>query len=238
MTKKELWKNLANYHFENLVQKHLWDDITAKFQGQNPYTLAFADKLRRKFGWKKNFALRAIWEYKKFVFLGVIADFGVTPSRIIDQVWHEHILFSAGYRLFCQNVIAHNFDHSPELVAIGQQTEVFQAQYFRTIQFYINEFGSNPTLDVWGETKFANNAGQNKIPASTITDFNYASGYVGSETLVSTYSTTEGNDFSFNGGDFGGAGAGDNWDSLTDISSDFADSDSGTSCSSGCGGGD
>ena len=27
--------------------------------------------------------------------------FGVTPSKVIDQVWHEHILFSRAYRDFC-----------------------------------------------------------------------------------------------------------------------------------------
>ncbi len=239
MSKKDLWQNLVNYHFENLVPKHLWDDIIAKFQGQNPCTLAFTDKLARKLGWKKKFALKAIWEYKKFVFLGVVADFGVTPSKIIDQVWHEHLLFSAGYRLFCQNVIMHDFDHSPELVALEQQTEIFQAQYYRTIQFYINEFGSNPPTDIWGETKFESNLEKSRKEESTITDFSYASGYDGSGSLVSLYdSSGDDSNFDFGGGDFGGAGAGDSWGSSTNDSSSDSDggSDSGTSCSSSCGG--
>ena len=68
MNKKELWLNIANYNFDNLVPTHLWDEIAAKFGGQSPFTKAFADKLSRKFHWNKNFALKAIWEYKKFVY--------------------------------------------------------------------------------------------------------------------------------------------------------------------------
>jgi hypothetical protein len=44
-------------------------------------TKAFADKTR-KFQWKHRFALRAIREYKKFIYLGAISDFVVTPSKI------------------------------------------------------------------------------------------------------------------------------------------------------------
>ena len=67
MNKKELWLNIANYHFDHLAPTHLWDEIAAKFGGQNPFTKAFADKLSRKLNWRKRFAMKALWEYKKFV---------------------------------------------------------------------------------------------------------------------------------------------------------------------------
>jgi hypothetical protein len=39
-------------------------------------------------GWSRPFALRAIEEYRKFVFLALVADHQVTPSDQVDQVWH------------------------------------------------------------------------------------------------------------------------------------------------------
>lgn len=146
MNKKELWFNIANYHFDHLVDTSLWDEIVAQFGGISPFTKAFANKLSRKLSWEKTFALRAIWEYKKFVFLGVTSDFSVTPSKIIDQVWHEHLLFSAGYRKFCKEIIQYNLDHNPELVFTDLQNETFQSQYFHTIELYKKSLGWSPRL--------------------------------------------------------------------------------------------
>jgi hypothetical protein len=55
---------------------------------QKPY------KIARKLEWKHRFALRGIREYKKFIYLGAVSDFVVTPSKIIDQVWYEHLLLT------------------------------------------------------------------------------------------------------------------------------------------------
>lgn len=163
MNKKELWLNIANYHFDHLVPIHLWDIIISKFGGENPSARAFNEKLSRKLNWDYNFAQKAIWEYKKFVYLGVISDFSVTPSKIIDQVWHEHILFSSGYRDFCRDIINYNFDHNPELIGIDIQTEIFQSQYCHTIELYKKEFGITPPIDIWGETKFKAEVKNTKI---------------------------------------------------------------------------
>lgn len=240
MNKKELWLNIANYHFDNLVPTHLWDEIAAKFGGQNPFTLAFADKLSRKLNWKKKFALKAIWEYKKFVYMGVISDFSVTPSKVIDQVWHEHLLFSSGYRKFCKEIIQYDFDHNPELVAVDSQTEAFQSQYFHTIELYKQEFGFDPPHEIWDATKFEGKIEKIKKPQKTQNDSGNSDGYVGTDPLVSMFSSAESSDFEFGGGEFSGGGGGGNWDDSGDDSSDgnSADSsDSGSSCSSSCGGG-
>ncbi len=240
MNKKELWLNIANYHFDNLVPTHLWDEIAAKFGGQNPFTKAFADKLSRKLNWKKNFALQAIWEYKKFVYMGVISDFSVTPSKVIDQVWHEHLLFSSGYRKFCKEIIRYDFDHNPELVSVGSQTEAFQSQYFHTIELYKKEFGLEPPPEIWDATKFKGKIEKIKKPQKNQNDSGYSDSYVGTDPLISMFPSAESSDVEFGGGEFGGGGGGGSWDDSSDDSSngDSGDSsDSGSSCSSSCGGG-
>ena len=194
MNKKELWLNIANYHFDNLVPTNLWDEIAAKFGGQNPFTKAFADKLSRKLNWKKNFALKAIWEYKKFVYMGVISDFSVTPSKVIDQVWHEHLLFSSGYRKFCKEIIRYDFDHNPELVSVGSQTEAFQSQYFHTIELYKKEFGLEPPPEIWDATKFKGKIEKIKKPQKNQNDSGYSDSYVGTDAIIGMFPSAESSD--------------------------------------------
>ena len=244
MNKKELWLNIANYHFDHLVPTHLWDEIAAKFGGQSPFTKAFAAKLSRKLNWEKKFALRAIWEYKKFIYLGVTSDFSVTPSKVIDQVWHEHILFSNGYRKFCKEIIKYDFDHNPELVFVSSQTEAFQSQYFHTIELYKKEFGSDPPAEIWDITKFKGKIEKIKKPKKNIYENSNSDGYSEENSLISMFSSSEGSGVEFGGSEFGGAGSGGSWDYAGGDSSDVdsGDSgdgggDSGSSCSSSCGGG-
>lgn len=244
MNKKKLWLNIANYHFDHLVPTHLWDEIAAKFGGQSPFTKAFADKLSRKLNWEKKFALKAIWEYKKFVYMGVVSDFSVTPSKVIDQVWHEHLLFSAGYRKFCKEIIQYDFDHNPELIYVSSQTEAFQSQYFHTIEFYKREFGLEPPSEIWDETKFEGKIEKMKKPQKNLNDSGYYTNYDGTDTLISMFPSADRNDVEFGGGEFSGAGSGGSWDDSGDDSSggdsggdSGGSSDSGSSCSSSCGGG-
>src|SRR5262249_16118250 len=139
-SKRDLWLRLKHYHFDHLVPPHLLDHVQAMFGGTDSSTQAFADKLARKLKWNEAFALAAIDEYKKFVYLGVVADFPVTPPKVLDQVWHEHLLFSRAYREFCASVLKRDFDHTPELVPVDEQTAAFSAQYQATRDLYKTEF--------------------------------------------------------------------------------------------------
>ncbi len=152
--KRDLWLGLKAYRFENLVSPTLSSRISEVFGRQDASTLAFASKLARKYDWKPKFALRVVLEYKKFVFLGVTSQHSVTPSKIIDKVWHQHIEFTRGYREFCENVLGTNFDHTPELVPYDDQTAGFNAQYHETLERYRQEFRMEPPEDIWGTPKF------------------------------------------------------------------------------------
>lgn len=262
MAKKDLWLRLKHYHFDDLVPAHLADRVAAMFSGTDASTKAFASKLSRKLHWSPAFALRVIDEYKKFVYLGNVGTMSVTPSKVIDQVWHEHLLFSRGYRAFCRDVLGRDFDHNPELVPIDTQTGVFEAQYLGTLDAYRTEFNVDPPADIWDVAKF-------KRPASKVTTappkakrnqpdrwsddtplHMYFSGGGGSDAGSSEATPEFGG-----GGGFSGAGAGRAWgddnahshthsDSTShghDSGSDSGDSGGsdggGSSCSSSCGGG-
>lgn len=240
MDKKQLWLNLKAYQFSNLVPAHLWDQLIERFGGQGASGKAFASKIALKLGWENKFAVRAISEYKKFVFLGVVSDFAVTPSKIIDQVWHEHILFSKAYREFCTDVIQFEFNHNPELFPMTDQTNIFNAQYLDTLALYQTEFAMNPPDDIWSIPKY---------DPQTVTDNGYQTTkkilykpMANDMSLHMYFDSTGDTNQLFNSQEFGGfddgsgggAGASGSWDS------DGGDSggDGGSGCSSGCGGGD
>ncbi|MEO7454952.1 MAG: hypothetical protein ABIY52_01725 [Gemmatimonadaceae bacterium] len=251
--KKLLWLRIKGYHFDHLVPPHLMDHVTATFGGADASTRAFAAKLARKLGWTDAFARQAIDEYRKYVFLGVTADFSVTPPRKIDQVWHEHLLFSRAYREFCRDVLHQEFDHSPELVPTDEQTGVFSAQYDATLRLYAHEFNVAPPRAIWGTPKFDLELVPRKrkkpTPKDSSSDTSYSDGgdvplhacFDGHSSVDSAASMAE---FGGGGGFFGGGG-GHSWGDASDSPSDSGDSGSGdgggdgggSGCSSGCGGG-
>ncbi|MBA3671109.1 MAG: hypothetical protein H0W68_03670 [Gemmatimonadaceae bacterium] len=259
--KRDLWLRLKGYHFDQLVPAHLSDHVMAVFGGADAATRAFATKLSRKHGWSSRFALRAIEEYRKFIYLGMVSDVPVTPSRVIDQVWHEHLLFTRAYRAFCQEVLEREFDHNPELVSDDDQTETFRAQYYATLDLYEREFNTSPPDDIWAIPKFGRresahnrarradgNTGTSSSDDSTPL-FHYFDGNAGSD----GHSHSSMPEFG-GGGGFSGGGGGSSWGDTSHDSheagghdgggSDGGSSDSGSSsdgggssCSSGCGGG-
>lgn len=263
--KKQLWIRLRRYRFENLVPPTLVDRIKSVFGDNDAFTRAFATKIAQKHNWSSEFAFLAIREYKKFVYLGTISHYDVTPSRVIDVVWHEHQLFTRGYREFCQTVLGKHFDHDPELIPFSEQAEQFSAQYLKTLAFYQHEFGTTPPAEIWGRPKFnqASIKGTVEKPEKKRVDSSQSSSD-GDTPLFTMF--TSGPDVNYapipvtftsgQGGDFGGGGGGGTWsetttaptpgastqvatDAVVSNSSTASESASASSCStaSSCGGG-
>lgn len=242
--KKDLWLRIRAYQFEHLVPTHLLERLQATLGGPDASTHAFANKMARKLGWTPRFALAAIEEYRKFLYLGMVAPFQVTPPRVIDQVWHEHLLFTRGYREFCDQVLKREFDHHPELMPSDEQTAEFQAQYDATCELYASEFDRVPPAAFWGVPKFAgrDRPAERREPRRRPNDdaTGYSSGDSGAP-LHASFSDGHGGHSApeFGGGESGGGGSGADWgDAGADSSGDAGGGDSGGSgCSSGCGGG-
>jgi hypothetical protein len=247
MNKKELWLRIKNYHFDHIVPPNMWEKMTEMFGGTDASTKAFADKISRKYKCTKSYALKSVNEYKKFLYLAVISDFHVTPSQAIDKVWHEHILFTQAYRIFCDEVIEYNLNHHPELFPLEEQTERYHAQYIDTLNLYVKEFGIFPTDEIWDVTKYDKENLLEKLGISRekrasenlyYSDVSYSSDIP----LFESFSTDEGpsSDYpefnDFEGGDGGGGGADGGWDS-DDGDGDGDGGGDGGGCSGGCGGG-
>lgn len=129
-------------------QQQLYQRICAYELDDPSHEIGFLAHLMRANGWSRLFALRAIEEYRKFVFLALEADHQVTPSDQVDQVWHLHLLFSDAYwNDFCPRVLGRPLHHHP---AKGGQAERdrFHELYRATIHSYRLHFGEPPT-DLW-----------------------------------------------------------------------------------------
>jgi hypothetical protein len=121
-----------------------------KFELDDPQAaLTFSQRLARENGWDLKFALRAIDEYKRFMFLICIAPHPLTPSDEVDQVWHLHLLYTRSYwDDFCRCVLEREIHHGPTKGG-KQEKEKFTDWYDKTKQLYSETFGHAPPQDLW-----------------------------------------------------------------------------------------
>jgi hypothetical protein len=134
-------------------QEQLWDKIRT-FELDDPsIALTFTDRLARENGWKLEYALRTIDEYKKFMFLLCIADHPLTPSDQIDQVWHLHLLYTQSYWTdFCKGTINKQIHHGPTKGGAIENNK-FTDWYEKTKQLYEAVFGCRTPNDIWLPSK-------------------------------------------------------------------------------------
>src|SRR3712207_2625356 len=100
--------------FINSQQGELYQRIQAFPLDTADAHLPFSQRLARDNGWTIEYTQRVIDEYKKFIFLAVVAEHPVTPSDQVDQVWHLHLLYTRSYwEEFCPKVLQMPLHHGP-----------------------------------------------------------------------------------------------------------------------------
>lgn len=110
--------------------------------------LTFSQRLARENDWSLEDARRCIDEYRRFLFLAAEAGHPVTPSDAVDQVWHQHLVYTENYWTdLCGDVLPTPLHHGP--TRGGQQQRMhFQQQYEKTLYSYRRFFGE-PPADIW-----------------------------------------------------------------------------------------
>src|SRR5262245_25622594 len=131
---------LAEQEIYNRIKAFRFDDADA--------SLPFVSRLERDNGWSRAYAVRAITEYRKFVFLAMVAGHPVSPSDQVDQAWHLHLLYTRSYwERFCRDVLGAPVHHGPTKGG-RDETLKFEAWYDRTLESYRRFFGEPPG-DIW-----------------------------------------------------------------------------------------
>ncbi len=106
-------------------------------------SFTFTDRLCRENDWKMEYALRAILEYKKFIFLVCTSDKAQTPSDQVDQVWHLHLLYTQSYwNEFCKGILNKEIHHGPTKGV--EERGLFKEQYSCTLGQYSQKFNEKP----------------------------------------------------------------------------------------------
>ncbi|WP_224994306.1 hypothetical protein [Cesiribacter sp. SM1] len=123
------------------IKKYKIDDATASY--------SFTERLAKENGWTILFAIRAVEEYKKFMFLICLADHPLTPSDQVDQVWHLHLLYTRSYwEEFCGEILARKVHHGPTKGG-EQEAAKFNDWYQKTKTLYEQVFQQVPPMDIW-----------------------------------------------------------------------------------------
>ena len=89
-------------------------------------------------------------EYRKFLALHLLyPDMDVVPCKLVDDIWHQHILDTAAYREDCDAIYGRFLDHFPYFgMRDEQDAQALEDAYEDTIVRYREAFGE-PPADSW-----------------------------------------------------------------------------------------
>ncbi len=138
---------------ESISDKPLWAAIAAHVFDHEEHELTFSKRLARENAWTPAFALHAIEEYRKFIYLVCVSPKTLTPSDEVDQVWHLHVTYTRDYwDVFCKNVIKRPLHHGPTQGG-DEESKKYEECYQNTLSLYSTELGTEPRIDMWPDVK-------------------------------------------------------------------------------------
>lgn len=127
----------------NLLEKLMsfeLDDSNSSF--------TFSDRLARENDWSLEYSIRAIHEYKRFIYLIIISKEPLTPSDEIDQVWHLHLLYTQSYwKDMCRDLLKTEIHHGPTKGI--EERDGFKDAYQNTLSLYKKVFDEEAPKDIW-----------------------------------------------------------------------------------------
>lgn len=130
-----------------MKNQELWQKIL-EFDFDQPWAeYGFSTRLADENYWTVDFTNKAILEYKKFMYLAATSEWMVSPSAIVDVVWHQHLIFTQSYQEFC-SLIGKQIQHIPSTHNREDAIRFAKAKE-RTQQYYGEEFGDQPQV-IWG----------------------------------------------------------------------------------------
>jgi hypothetical protein len=128
----ELYKRIQNFEID-----------------QPNIALPFSKRLARENQWSLLYTHRVIEEYKKFLFLAIVADHPVTPAVAIDEAWHLHLTYTHSYGDdLCSQVLQKPLHHQPTKGGV-QQRQLFWDYYRKTLESYESFFSDRAPDDIW-----------------------------------------------------------------------------------------
>ena len=132
------------------ARKALWRRIELHdFEPDTP--LNFIYRLARDHGWSLEEARGAVDAYRCFCFLVMVSPTPLTPSEMVDEVWHQHLIYSRDYwTIWCGERLQAALHHDP--TPGGPEAEIiYRRQYAETLALHERFFGP-PSAEFWPAT--------------------------------------------------------------------------------------
>lgn len=137
----------------NAADHPLWTALSDYRVGPECAALTFEARLAQENGWSAAHAEAVMEEYRRFLFLAMVAGHMAVPSVAVDQAWHLHLTYSRDYwdRL-CGEVIGTPLHHGP--TAGGSEEGRHYAEYYaETLASYERLFGELPPERIWPSSR-------------------------------------------------------------------------------------
>lgn len=115
------WKKIEEFQFE-----------------KSPQEYGFQVRLAYENGWTEWMTKQAILEYKKFMYLVSISSEMLSPSYIVDIVWHQHLIYSESYSKLCK-ILGKEVKHIPSTHDFEEQSSFVEA-FANTEKIYKEHF--------------------------------------------------------------------------------------------------
>lgn len=135
----------------NQKQAVIWHNLESFDLDQPLSEYCFSVRLASENGWSQCFAQRAIVEYKKFMFLATVSTEMVSPSHLVDVVWHQHLIFTQSYQRL-SDLTGKRIEHVPS-THHNEERDKFNSAKNHTMTLY-REFFGEPPADIWFEKEF------------------------------------------------------------------------------------
>ncbi len=130
-------------------QTALYERIQLFSPDQPDALFPFSQRLRKETGWSLETVHQAIKEYKRFVFLAIVAEHFVVPSYPVDQVWHLHLSYTRSYwEEFCPQILQAPLHHEPAQGGASEQQK-YEQEYRNTLESYRHFFQQEPPSEIW-----------------------------------------------------------------------------------------
>jgi len=112
----------------------------------------FSTRLAYENNWTLHYTQLAILEYKKFMYLAAVGNQMVSPSEIIDKVWHLHLIFTQSYESLC-HVLGKRIEHIPSTHK-KEERKTFDEARDVTKKLYAKYFDNTPPTEIWEANSF------------------------------------------------------------------------------------
>lgn len=97
------------------------------------------------YGWAREQADAAANAYKQFLFINAKYDgCSIVPTKLVDKVWHYHILDTGKYAEDSQEIFGRFLHHFPYFGMRGEEdAENLKAAFEETLDLFMENFGSS-----------------------------------------------------------------------------------------------